>query len=267
MVFPRRAKLRRNRVVARVDPTLKPYGSIGNLQCNGRPDRVRQFRARHRPCSIPFQSCVNIKVSIIKDDTGLRNSLAVLISGSPGFRLVSVHADAEHALQHMPVATPNVVLVGINLPRMSGIECVRRLKTICPQLQLMMLTVYDECQKILESLKAGASGYLLMRSTPPAKILEAIKEVYHGGAPMSAEVARLVVSTFHENKPAHPSAEKLTPREEQVLRQIAQGARSKEVAEALKIAVPTVQTHLQHIYEKLQARSRSEAVAKYLIGS
>jgi len=167
---------------------------------------------------------VNIKVSIIKDEAGLRNSLAVLISGSPGFRLVSVHADAEHALEHMPLATPNVALVGIDLPKMSGIECVRRLKATCPKLQLMMLTVYDECQKILESLKAGASGYLLMRSTPPAKILEAIKEVFHGGAPMSAEVARLVVNTFHENKPTQPATEKLTRREEEVLRQIVQGS-------------------------------------------
>jgi DNA-binding NarL/FixJ family response regulator len=130
-----------------------------------------------------------------------------------------------------------------------------------------MLTVYDECQKILESLKAGASGYLLLRSTPPAKILEAIKEVYHGGAPMSAEVARLVVNTFHQDQPVRSAAEKLTPREEEVLRQIVQGARTKEVADALNIAVPTVQTHLQHIYEKLHARSRSEAVAKYLGGS
>jgi DNA-binding NarL/FixJ family response regulator len=210
---------------------------------------------------------VNIKVSIIKDDAGLRNSLAVLISGSPGFRLVSVHADAEQALQQMPLATPNVALVGIDLPRMSGIDCVRRLKAACPNLHLMMLTVYDECQKILESLKAGASGYLLLRSTPPAKILEAIKEVYHGGAPMSAEVARLVVNTFHQDQPVRSAAEKLTPREEEVLRQIVQGARTKEVADALNIAVPTVQTHLQHIYEKLHARSRSEAVAKYLGGS
>jgi len=209
---------------------------------------------------------VNIKVSIIKDDVGLRNSLAVLISGSPGFRLVSVHANAEDALKHIPLATPNVALVGIVLPKMSGIECVRRLKAICPRLQLMMLTVLDEAEKILKSLKAGASGYLLMRSTPPARILEAIKEVYHGGAPMSAEVARLVVNTFHEPKPAPTSTEKLTPREEEVLRQIAQGARSKEVADTLKIAVPTVQTHLQHIYEKLHARSRSEAVAKFLSG-
>ena len=210
---------------------------------------------------------MNIKVSIIKDDAGLRNSLAVLISGSPGFRLVSVHADAEQALQQMPLATPNVALVGIDLPRMSGIDCVRRLKAACPNLHLMMLTVYDECQKILESLKAGASGYLLLRSTPPAKILEAIKDVYHGGAPMSAEVARLVVNTFHQDQPVRSAAEKLTPREEEVLRQIVQGARTKEVADALNIAVPTVQTHLQHIYEKLHARSRSEAVAKYLGGS
>ena len=210
---------------------------------------------------------MNIKASIINGDVGLRSSLAVLISGSPGFRLVSVHADAEDALKHIPLATPNVAVVDIVLPKMSGIECVRQLKATCPRLQLLMLTVLDEGEKILESLKAGASGYLLMRSTPPARILEAIREVYHGGAPMSAEVARLVVGTFHENKPAHPSAEKLTPREEEVLRQIAQGARSKEVADTLKIAVPTVQTHLQHIYEKLHARSRSEAVAKYLIGS
>lgn len=209
---------------------------------------------------------MNIKVSIIKGDTGLRNSLAVLINGSPGFRLVTVHADAEHALKHIPQAMPNVVLVGVVLPRMSGIECVRRLKAVCPGLQLMMLTVYDDAKKILESLKAGASGYLLLRSTPPAKILEAISEIYRGGAPMSAEVARLVVNTFHQFMPAHAAAEKLTPREEEVLRQIAQGARSKEVAETLRISVPTVQTHLQHIYEKLHARSRSEAVAKYLGG-
>ena len=179
---------------------------------------------------------------------------------------MSVHANGEDALKHIPLATPNVALVGIVLPKMSGIECVRRLKAICPRLQLMMLTVLDEAEKILKSLKAGASGYLLMRSTPPARILEAIKEVYHGGAPMSAEVARLVVNTFHEPKPAPTSTEKLTPREEEVLRQIAQGARSKEVADTLKIAVPTVQTHLQHIYEKLHARSRSEAVAKFLSG-
>ena len=247
------------------DPLLS-HGSIQPAESwpSRSPPSTPHVIAENRqsaPCGM------NIKVSIIKDDAGLRKSLAVLVSGSPGFRLVSVHADAEDALKHLPLATPNVALIGIVLPRMSGIECVRRLKAMCPKLQLMMLTVYDESRKILESLKAGASGYLLMRSTPPAKILEAIKEVYHGGAPMSAEVARLVVSTFHENKPAHPSAEKLTPREEEVLRQIAQGARSKEVAEALKIAVPTVQTHLQHIYEKLHARSRSEAVAKYLIGS
>jgi len=206
---------------------------------------------------------VNIKVSIIKDDEASRASLAVLIRGSPGFRVVSVHADAEHALKHMPLAGPHVALVDVLLPKMSGIECVRRLKSTCPNLQLMILTVYDEDKTILESLKAGASGYLLMNSTPPSKILDAIKEVHQGGAPMSAEVARLVVNTFHEPTPAPPAAKKLTPREETVLRQIAQGARSKEVADALKIAVPTVQTHLQHIYEKLHARSRSEAVAKY----
>ncbi len=205
-----------------------------------------------------------ITVSIIEDDSGLRESLQALLGGFNRFRCVSVHPNSEHALRHLPENPPNVALVDINLPKMSGIECVRHLKPICPTTQFLILTVYEDTDLIFESLKAGASGYLLKRSEP-ARIMDAITEVHQGGAPMTAEIARRVVKSFQE--PRHeedPVTALLRPRECEVLELLAKGASYREIAEQLNISFSTVNSHVKSIYERLHVRSRSQAVAKYL---
>jgi DNA-binding NarL/FixJ family response regulator len=206
---------------------------------------------------------MKISVSIVEDDAEVRTSLARLIDGSSGCRCVSRHASAENALQEIPTIKPDVVLMDINLPGINGVECVRRLKPQLPATQIIMLTVYQNTENIFDALAAGATGYML-KQTPPDELLVAIREVHAGGSPMSSHIARKIVQSFRQVAPPAPEAQSLTPREVQVLDLLARGFRYKEIAETTKTTYATVHTHIRHIYEKLQVRSRTEAVARHL---
>jgi DNA-binding NarL/FixJ family response regulator len=202
-------------------------------------------------------------VSIVEDDEDIRSNLVHLITRAPGFRLVSEHPSAEEALAKISRTTPDVVLMDIHLPRMSGIECVRRLKSELPGLQVVMLTVYEDSDQIFQSLRAGASGYLLKR-TPGAKILEAIREVHAGGSPMNSHIARKVVQFFNQIPQPASQLEALSDREKEVLALLSRGQLYKQIADNLGITLDTVRKHLQSIYQKLHVHSRTEAVVKYL---
>ncbi len=205
----------------------------------------------------------NIRVAIVEDTTSVREGMASILNASPGFECVCTCASTEEALRTIPQALPEVVLMDINLPGRSGIECVRQLKEQLPQLQIVMLTIEADSQRVFESLAAGATGYLV-KSTSPAAILAAIEEVHRGGSPMSSQIARMLVQSFH--RPAAPSemAHNLTAREEEILGFVAKGYRTKEVAEALAISALTVEAHLRNIYDKFHVRSRAAAVARFL---
>jgi DNA-binding NarL/FixJ family response regulator len=206
---------------------------------------------------------MSIAVSIVEDDPQVRGSLAKLIDGAPGFRCVSVHPSAEDALVEIPKVKPEVVLMDINLPGANGVECVRKLKPHCPTTQIIMLTVYQKTEHIFNALAAGATGYML-KQTPPAELLIAIKEVHGGGSPMSSHIARKIFQSFQQPAPACAEAESLSPREAEVLDLLAKGFLYKEIADQMKVSYATVHTHIRHIYEKLHVRSRTEAVAKHL---
>ena len=200
---------------------------------------------------------------MVEDDKTVREVLEILLNGSPGFTCVAAYGNGEDAVAGLPEVNPDVVLMDINLPGISGIECIIRLKELDLPMLFIMLTVFEDSDAIFQSLSAGASGYLL-KQTPPAKLLEAIQDVYQGGSPMSREIARKVVQSFQ-----HPSAETsiddiLTKREEEILSYLVKGLLYKEIAGLLFIGVETVRTHIRHIYEKLQVRTRSEAIVKYL---
>jgi DNA-binding NarL/FixJ family response regulator len=204
-----------------------------------------------------------IKVSIVEDDAGVRETLSALINGTPGYRCISAFPNAEVALKRLPLEWPDVVLMDINLPEISGIECVGKLKAMRPALQAIMLTVYMDNDKIFKSLMAGASGYLI-KQTAPLQIIEAIAEVQKGGSPMSSQIARKVVQYVQGiGKSAEQTAE-LSQREHEILTHLAKGYQYKEIADMLGISVFTVRNHLRNIYEKLQVRSRTEAVVKFL---
>lgn len=204
-----------------------------------------------------------ISVSIVDDEKDLRQSITTFINGSPGFKCVSAYGNAEKALQSLSRDKPDVVLMDINLGGMNGIECVQRLKDEAPQMQVLMLTVYEDTEKIFKALAAGASGYLLKRSNP-ARLLEAIREVYEGGSPMSSSIARKVVASFQKAKPTSEKQTHLSPREEMVLDYLAKGLAYKQIADQLGISVETIRSYLRRICEKLHVQSRTEAVAKYL---
>jgi len=206
---------------------------------------------------------VALGVSIVEDDEDIRSNLAQLIRKAPDFRLVSEHASAEEALARIPSAPPDVVLMDINLSRLSGIECTRRLKAKLPQLQILMLTIYEDSDQIFQSLRAGAGGYLLKR-TPSAKILESIREVHAGGSPMNSHIARKVVQFFNQISQPAPHLELLSEREKDVLALLSRGQLYKQIADNLGITLDTVRKHLQSIYQKLHVHSRTEAVVKYL---
>jgi RNA polymerase sigma factor (sigma-70 family) len=203
-----------------------------------------------------------ISVSIVEDSEKLRGTLARVLNRAEGFRCVSQYGSAEEALKDLPNARPNVVLMDINLPGINGVECVRQLKKIVPEVQIMMLTVYEDTENIFDALTAGASGYLLKRTSGP-ELLDAIREVNRGGSPMTAHIARKVVQSFQKNAPAQP-AENLSEREQQVLDLLSQGLMYKEIADKLQISYETVHTYIRRIYEKLRVRTRTEAVAKFL---
>ena len=207
---------------------------------------------------------MTIRVAIVEDYRSVRENLAVLVNAAPGFSCVGSCASAETALAELPALRPEVVLMDIHLPGRTGIECVARLKPLIPQAQIIMLTVEENSARVFESLQAGATGYLV-KHVAPEVILEAIAEVHRGGAPMSSHIARMVVATFRQ-PPVSPAADlALSPREEEILRLLAKGYRSKEIADQLGVGVGTVNTHVRHIYEKLHVRSRAEAVAR-LVG-
>lgn len=207
-----------------------------------------------------------IKVAIVEDSADLRRSLTLLLEDSPGFSCVGSYFTAEDALRQLPKAPPKVVLMDINLPNMSGIECTRRLKELLPQVRVIMITVCRDNDRIFKALRAGACGYLLKRSSPE-DILEAIKEVHQGGAPMSSEVARNVVEAFQQSATPQNQASELSTREQEVLELVAKGLPDKEIAAKLSISISTVRFHLKHVYDKLHVRSRMEAALKHSAGS
>lgn len=204
---------------------------------------------------------MGIRVAIVEDDRSVRENLAVLLNAAPGFCCVASCASAEQAWQSLPAATPEVVLMDIHLPGRSGIACVARLRSLLPQTQVIMLTIEEDAEQIFESLKAGATGYLV-KHVAPEEILSAIAEVHGGGAPMSGHIARKVVTAFREPAKGGANEAALSPREEEVLRLLAKGHRSKEIADELGVGLGTVNTYVRHIYEKLHVRSRAEAVAR-----
>jgi DNA-binding NarL/FixJ family response regulator len=206
-----------------------------------------------------------IKVAIVDDDEGIRTSLAALIRRAPALRLAGDYPDAEAALREIPRRPPNVVLMDINLPGMNGVECVRQLKGLVPNVQVLMLTVYEDSDSLFNSLKAGASGYLLKR-TASTRLLEAIHDVYEGGSPMTPQLARRVVQYFSRPAEGRSSVANLTPGERDFLDQLANGYAYKEIADRMKISIDTVRSYVRTVYEKLHVHSRTEAVVKYLRG-
>jgi len=206
---------------------------------------------------------MSIRVSIVEDNQRVRTSLARLIELSDGFKCVSEHSTGEEAVAALPKMKPDVVLMDINLPGINGVECVRQLKPILPGTQVVMLTVYENTDLIFQALSAGATGYLL-KQTPPAELLAAVREVHGGGSPMTGHIARKVVASFQQAGNSSQEFENLTPREKEVLDHLAKGFLYKEIAEAMGISYDTVHTHIRKIYEKLHVRSRTEAVAKHL---
>jgi DNA-binding NarL/FixJ family response regulator len=204
-----------------------------------------------------------IKVSIVDDEKELCQSIATFVNGAPGFSCVSMYHSGETALEHLPTDRPDVVLMDIHLIGMSGIECVKRLKAIMPQMHIMMLTVYEDTEQIFQALSAGASGYMLKRLTP-SKLLDAICEVHEGGSPMSSPIARKVVASFQRTKPKQDEQTHFTAREQMVLDCFAKGLTYKQTADHLSISIDTIRTYVRRIYEKLHVQSATEAVAKYM---
>ena len=204
-----------------------------------------------------------ISVSIVEDNEKFRGTLARVLNRADGFRCVSQYPNAEDALKGLGQDRPDVVLMDINLPGMNGVECVRQLKQQFPDMQVMMLTVYEDTENIFNALAAGATGYMLKR-TSRDELLEAIREVQRGGSPMTTHIARKVVLSFQQTAALALPNENLSPREQEVLDCLAQGFLYKEIAEKLGISYETVHTYIRRIYEKLQVRTRTEAVAKFL---
>jgi DNA-binding NarL/FixJ family response regulator len=204
-----------------------------------------------------------ITVSIVEDNAPTREGLSLLINRTAEFRCVSEHANGEDAIRRAPGFKPEVVLMDINLPGISGVEAVSRLKVLLPPTQFIMLTAYKDSDAIFNALRAGASGYLL-KQTPPRELLAALREVCAGGAPMTSQIARKIVEAFRQPQKAAGNAEELTVREQEVLDLLAQGCLYKEIADRLRVTYRTVSTHIEHIYGKLHVHSRAQAVAKHL---
>jgi DNA-binding NarL/FixJ family response regulator len=202
-------------------------------------------------------------VVIIEDVRDVREGLSVLINGTPGFRCVGSYRTMEEALARVRAAGTGVILTDIGLPGMSGIDGIRALRDRMPDVPILALTVYDSDDQVFRALCAGASGYLL-KNTPPARLLESLREVAAGGAPMSPEVARRVLRLFREFRPPVQATYRLTPQEHELLKLLVDGHHKKTAAAELGISVNTVSFHLKHIYEKLQVHSKTEAVAKAL---
>jgi DNA-binding NarL/FixJ family response regulator len=205
---------------------------------------------------------MNITVAIVEDNHQLREELRNLINGGPDFSCVATFPDAHAALAGIPKIKPNVVLMDINLPDISGIECVRRLREQCPGLRIVMLTVYDEVGQLFDSLKAGACGYLLKRSAPDI-LLQSITEAHLGGAPMTRKIARKFVEYFNDIGKFSPESPPLSKRERETLALLAEGFRYKEIAVKMNLSFHTVREYVRSVYEKLHVTSRTEAAIKY----
>jgi len=201
-------------------------------------------------------------VSIVEDDSKTRESLVALLGKAEGLRCLGAHPTGETALKTVPAEYPDVLLVDINLPGMSGIECVAKLKSEMPALRVLMLTTYEDSHLIFNSLRAGASGYVL-KNRPAAELIQAIEQVYEGGAPMSMRIAGKVVAFFRQLPGPISDVEQLSERESEVLALLAKGYLYKEIGATLGISLNTVRTYMKRIYEKLHVQSRTEAVAKY----
>lgn len=205
----------------------------------------------------------SIRVAIVEDGPKDFAKIVDLLRNSDGFECVAACRSGKVALGTVPKCQPDIVLMDIQMPDVSGIECVRQLRPLLPHTQFMMLTVVEDHDRIFDSLAAGATGYLL-KKTPPAKLLEAIRELHAGGAPMSGQIARQVVDTFRHAPAPDSGAEKLSPIEQRALQLLARGLLYKEVADDLGISTGTVRTHIWHIYRKLHAHNRTEAILKGL---
>lgn len=202
-------------------------------------------------------------VAIVEDNNNIRLSLKEWVDSAPGYRCICDCADAETAMKEVPRLRPDVVLMDIHLPGETGIACTARLKSLMPELQVIVVTVYRDRDLLFQALKAGACGYLLKRSSPE-ELLRAIAEVRSGGAPMTGEIARMVVETFQKTATETPVPAELSQRETEILGLVAKGLTNKEIGHQLEISYDTVRAHLRRIYEKLHVRCRAEAVMKYL---
>ena len=203
-----------------------------------------------------------ITVSVVEDDPSLCTVLLRLLGRTRDIHCLGCYANAEDALQEIPKSPPEVVLMDINLPGIDGIECVRKLKELRPSIRIVMLTVYENPERIFKALAAGAIGYLL-KHRPSEELLNAIRDAHHGGAPMSSQIARKVVQFFQTSVPANEAAE-LSTRERAVLEFLAKGYLIKEIADQMGLGFDTVRTYIRRIYEKMHVHSRAQAVAKYL---
>lgn len=202
-----------------------------------------------------------ILVAIIEDNKDIRESFSALLNGSEGFSCVAAFENAEDAMTALPDVSADVALVDIHLPKISGIDCIREMKERCPGTQFLIFTVFEDNENIFNALEAGAAGYVL-KSTPPAKILEAIQDIYHGGSPMSSQIARKVVASFKQRVEPNREMQLLSAREKEILEYLSKGLRYKEIAGRLFISTETVRTHIRNIYTKLHVQSRTEAVNK-----
>jgi DNA-binding NarL/FixJ family response regulator len=202
------------------------------------------------------------RIAIVEDNQVIRESLAAYVHKDPELRCVCACGTAEEALETLPRERPDVVLMDIQLPHQSGIECTARLKQLLPEVRIIMVTVYGDPELIFKALRAGACGYLLKRCTPE-ELIAAVREVQQGGAPMSREIARKVIASFQEPAAAAAEVEELSPRERDILELLAEGQSNKQIADRLSLTENTVRWHLWHVYNKLHVRSRTEAVLKF----
>ncbi|MGN6604594.1 MAG: response regulator [Ginsengibacter sp.] len=204
-----------------------------------------------------------IAVSVVEDIDEIRTRLKTILDESEEFMCTGVYNKAEDACKELPQVMPDIVLMDINLPGMSGIECMRKLKAVAPQILFMMFTIYEDSDQVFEALTAGASGYLL-KKTPHDQLKEALKELYEGGSPMSTQIARKVVAYFQKKgEPKNEEESILSPREKEVLELLSKGFLYKEIADKLSISTGTVRQHIHKIYEKLHVQNRTEALNKF----
>jgi DNA-binding NarL/FixJ family response regulator len=227
------------------------------------PMNTVQQESKGTPRSGAAPAGAPVAVAVVEDSPIMRRNVGRWLDRTPGFRCVCACADGAEALRAIPICRPQVVLMDIQMPGMSGVQCTAQLKQLLPAVQIIVLTVYEDTDTIFEALRAGACGYLLKRSSPQ-EILDAIRDILHGGAPMTSAIARKLVTTFQEPVPPTDPGTTLTPREREILDLLAQGLANKEIAAKLNLSPYTVKNHLARVFEKLHVRCRTEAVMAYL---